>query len=114
MLLSAFILNMNVELVIGNDDSVFIKALFHRLNNIKVNRPIIITLYPHTGCDDEAALPMLGKSDEGLGIHKDKLVRRANVHNNSLRLLKIIVVGDGEGKSDSSGILLGVVNNIGI
>ena len=114
MLLSAFILNMNVELVIGNDDSVFIKALFHRLNNIKVNRPIIITLHPHTGGDVKATLSMLGKSDEGLGIHKDKLVRCANVHNNSLRLLKIIVVGDGECEANSSGILLGVVNNVGI
>ena len=114
MLLSALVLNVNVKLVIRNGDAVLVKALLNRLENIEMNSPIIAALHPHTGGDVKAALSMLRKSYEGLGIGKDKLMRLANVHNNSLCPLKIIVIGDGECKSNSSGILLGVVNDIGI
>ena len=114
MLLSAIVLDVNVKLVIRNGDAVLVKALLNRLENIEMHSPIIAALHPHAGGDVKAALSMLGKTHEGLGIGKDKLMGCANVHNNSLCPLKIIVIGDGEGEANSSGILLGVVNDIRI
>ena len=105
---------MNVKLVIRNGDSVLVKALLNRLENIEMNGPIIAALHPYTSCYIKAILSMLGKSYEGRRIGENEVMGCADIHNNCLCLLKIVVVRDGECKSNSSGILLGVVNDIGI
>ena len=113
MLLS-LILNMNVKLIIWNGDSVVVKALLNRLKNIEMYRPIIRALHPNASGNNDTTLSVLGKSYEGCGIAKNKIVGCANVHNKRLCPLKIVVIRNGEGKANSSRILLGVVNNIGI
>ena len=114
MLLSAIVLDVNVKLVIRNGDAVLVKALLNRLENIKMHSPIIAALHPHTGGYVKATLSMLGKTHEGRRIGENEIVGGADIHNNRLRPLEIVVIGDGECKSNSSGILLRVVNDIGI
>ena len=107
----SIVFDVNVELIVGDLDSVFIECLLDRLKKIEVNGPEIIALDPNSGHDIDAACTVLGYAHKGLVVLESELVSIANIGYDLLCLVKIVIITDGEGKINTANILYGIVND---
>ena len=65
---------MEVKLVVRNGDGILVKLLLDSLKNVKFYSPIIACFHPSSRNYIHAALRILGYSDKGFRVGKNKLV----------------------------------------
>ena len=69
------LLDVDVQLIERDLNTVLIKFALHLLHQIKVNRPVICVLGPRAGLEHDSRATVLTHTDEGGGILENEGVR---------------------------------------
>ena len=111
---SLFILNVDVELVIRDLDSVCIKLSLDCFVKVKVDSPVISGIYPCSECELQRAITMSYETNEGDRIFKHERMSYCRLDEKLLNELDIAIICNREREIDTSDILCAVVCDIAV
>ena len=102
---------MDVDLLIRDGDACRVEGGLGVLQHVEVNVPVIGALAPQSRGDLDARIERSADLDERRGILQDGAVSFRQRLQDLDGLVRVGFIGDVEGLVDSSGVLLGVVDD---
>lgn len=108
------VLDVYVELVEGDLNTIVIELGFYLFENVEVNGPIIRALCPCSSGDVDGACVVCYDTYGGSLFLDSKLVLSEDLGDDRLCLFKVVVVADGEGEVDAAKLVFGIVYDIAV
>ena len=103
------VFNVNIHLLEGNVDAVFIKRSFNGFHNIKINCPIIRIFAPNTGGICQRAVCVGRKTNNGCGFRKRQRVCLNDLAYQFFNSFIVTVVCNVKGEIHSASIFCGII-----